>query len=420
MSDLSLHFGQCGNQIGSRFIDSMYNIGDSRERWFYDSNNGDYARSLLIDAETKVTNSLLHSVKKWKFRKENVIVTSGGSGNNWALGYCFNGPKLEESIMEALRKESERCDNMRSITCFLSSGGGTGSGVGSFIIEKVRDYFPNNYIVCNLVIPFPRSESPVHSYNTVLSLSKLYETCDAIITFYNDFLFKQCTNLYKDTEFKFDELNNIIAKQLTSLFRSYDQTFFVPHYISNLVPLNSYKLISLKSCPFIKENSTVFETPMLWKSLVERLKAMLIKTNDNFWDYQEYGRIFSESRQKSSTYYNSLGNMVICNGKGARSAKQHAMKCFQNDILYSSRSSSSHRFVYLADEAQFHNQLQFSTVATNSGVFINRLNKITDGAWFSYIKNAYCHHFQKYGLQDREFSLGFLKIETVIKLYDTL
>ena len=285
----------------------------------------------MVDTETKVVNSLLINVKKWKFKKENAVMMSGGSGNNWALGYFNNGPMLEDSVMEALRKESESCDNVRSLICFLSSGGGTGSGVGSYIIEKLGYFFPKKHIVCNLIIPFPKTESPAYLYNTVLSISKLYDSCDSIITFYNDFTYKQCMNLYKDSEFKFQELNNIIAKQLSTLFKSYGQTSFVPHYINNIVPSTSYKLISLKSYPFVKESSINLEPPILWNSLLNKLKALLVK-NDNFSDNNEFERVFSESRQKSLTYYSSVGNMVICNGNCAGTAKHQATKYFKNDM----------------------------------------------------------------------------------------
>lgn len=419
MSEICLQFGQCGNQLGCKVIDTLYKYNKEREQWFHFTEKGEIARCILVDSETKVVPSLLQE-KKWNYLKENVVITSGGSGNNWALGYYVNGPLLADKVLERVRLECEKSDYVRSIIAFLSAGGGTGSGAGTYIIEKIQDAFPNKYVIGNVVFPFVNGASPVHLYNTVLSLSRLNDSCDAVITFYNDFIFKQCSQLYKDGEFKFAEMNNIISKQLCSLFNVYNGSSFTPNRLQKMIPLSKFKLLSLKSCPYTKENVCTFETPVQWKALIERLMSMLVKNSDNFWDHQNVARKFSASKQKSSNYYKAIANIVMCNGRGASNASQFANASFQNDSLYCKWNLESERFTYLHNNTQLYELPQFSTLLTNSGVFINRLDKIVEKAWSSFMRNAYCHHFEKYGVDKRDFSVGFLKVENIIDQYNSL
>lgn len=72
------------------------------------------------------------------------LVTSyPGSGNNWAEGFCYHGPRHESELLNTIRYEVERCDSLQSFLLLLSTGGGTGSGVGSYILGLLNDYYPH-------------------------------------------------------------------------------------------------------------------------------------------------------------------------------------------------------------------------------------------------------------------------------------
>lgn len=53
-----------------------------------------------------------------------------------AHGYGEYGPKYEAEIMEKVRKGVEACDSLQCFLLFHSLGGGTGSGVGSYLVES--------------------------------------------------------------------------------------------------------------------------------------------------------------------------------------------------------------------------------------------------------------------------------------------
>lgn len=43
--------------------------------------------------------------------------------------------------MNAIRKVAEKCANLRGFLVFRAIGGGTGSGLGTLIFERLTDYY---------------------------------------------------------------------------------------------------------------------------------------------------------------------------------------------------------------------------------------------------------------------------------------
>lgn len=72
------------------------------------------------------------------FRPDSFITGQSGAGNNWAKGYYTEGAELIEQIMDGVRHEAERCDSLQGFQLTHSLGGGTGSGLGSLILSKVK------------------------------------------------------------------------------------------------------------------------------------------------------------------------------------------------------------------------------------------------------------------------------------------
>lgn len=91
--------------------------------------------------------SVVARYKSGKFRdlfdSKSLITHHPGSGNNWAEGYCVHGPNFEQKILKAIHYNAENCDHLHGFLVLFSMGGGTGSGLGTFILKLLADYFPN-------------------------------------------------------------------------------------------------------------------------------------------------------------------------------------------------------------------------------------------------------------------------------------
>lgn len=128
--------------------------------------------------EPKVVNSCLHSKKKnneWGYDPNLTYCKQEGSGNNWAYGYNSHGPECETSVLEKFQSLLEKIDYVQSLLFFQSLAGGTGSGVGTYLVESIKDNYPKYNVINVSIMPHLTGEVILQSYNCVLSLSKIYQ-----------------------------------------------------------------------------------------------------------------------------------------------------------------------------------------------------------------------------------------------------
>ena len=66
------------------------------------------------------------------------------------------------------------------------------AGMGSRLVESLRDEYPFAMQLSACVAPSVRGENPMQSYNCLLCLQHLYTHCDAVLLMENDLLVKCC------------------------------------------------------------------------------------------------------------------------------------------------------------------------------------------------------------------------------------
>ncbi|XP_062297286.1 tubulin, beta 6 class V isoform X9 [Scomber scombrus] len=188
--------GQCGNQIGTKFwevisdehgIDPTGNyVGDSplqldRVNVYYNeaSSHKYVPRSILVDLEPGTMDSVRSGAFGQLFRPDNFIFGQTGAGNNWAKGHYTEGAELVDSVLDIVRKECEHCDCLQGFQLTHSLGGGTGSGMGTLLISKIREEYPDRIMNTFSVMPSPKvSDTVVEPYNATLSVHQLVENTD--------------------------------------------------------------------------------------------------------------------------------------------------------------------------------------------------------------------------------------------------
>ena len=72
----------------------------------------------------------------------------------WLL--IFLGAELVDSVLDVVRKESESCDCLQGFQLTHSLGGGTGSGMGTLLISKIREEYPDRIMNTYSVVPSPK------------------------------------------------------------------------------------------------------------------------------------------------------------------------------------------------------------------------------------------------------------------------
>ena len=75
----------------------------------------------------------------------------------FVLSHISVGAELVDSVLDVVRKESESCDCLQGFQLTHSLGGGTGSGMGTLLISKIREEYPDRIMNTYSVVPSPKA-----------------------------------------------------------------------------------------------------------------------------------------------------------------------------------------------------------------------------------------------------------------------
>jgi tubulin epsilon len=120
---------------------------------------------MMVDMEEGVLDQLCKSDLAELFEPRQRVHDSSGCGNNWAVGYHHYGPQHRHDICAQMRREAEECDSLQSFFLVHSIGGGTGSGLGSFLLQSLEEEFPDVHRICLSVFPSQDDDVITSPYN---------------------------------------------------------------------------------------------------------------------------------------------------------------------------------------------------------------------------------------------------------------
>lgn len=232
---IHIQAGQCGNQIGAKFwevISEEHGIthsgnyeGDSTlqlERinvYYNEAQDGKYVpRAVLLDLEPGAIESVRASSIGKLFRPDNFIFGHTGAGNNWAKGHYTEGAELADAVLDTVRKEAESCDCLQGFQFSHSLGGGTGSGMGTLLISKIREEYPDRIMTSFSVVPSPKvSDVIIEPYNATLSVHQLVENTDETFCIDNEALYDICFQTLKLSNPTYSDLNHLVSLTMSGI-----------------------------------------------------------------------------------------------------------------------------------------------------------------------------------------------------------
>ncbi|CAF1318427.1 unnamed protein product [Adineta ricciae] len=446
MSCIVLQLGQCGNQVGQHVFDTLVEdnqthvnaakstitnrssvdeyVRNSLDRFFIQYDNKLIARALAIDTELKVieqlTNEKAQAKRHWHYEKKCVFEGRLGSGNNWACGYR-NGSLAEEHILEKLRWQLEHADRVDTILPILSLAGGTGSGLGAYAVECVRDELPRSFLLTTIVVPYTSGEVVVQNYNSLLTLSHLYHSTDALLVFENDILQQYAKKLVScsgvDRPTNIHDMNNILTRHLCSFLQPIakkDHSFCDLNYLlEQLLPHTFYKLLTLRCVPQLSDQALDFST-YKWSSLIKTLSQMYINNS-----YLDEG--LNWSLKPFQTRTKSLANVFLSRSYDKEDLDNELKQYFNQSDFYSSFLSPSNYYsAFQYRDKSYLNYEKYLSFVSNCQTPVASLDRIVNKSWQLFGQKAYLHHYMKYDIDEQVFLNGFVQIEQVIKSYNQL
>jgi len=234
---------------------------DRKDVFFYQGDEDRYIpRALLMDLEPRVINKVAMGWGRRLFNPENLFVAQdgGGAGNNWASGYR-QGAEHYETILDMIDRESDNSDSLEGFVLTHSIGGGTGSGMGSYLLERLNDHFPKKLVQTYSVFPSWKDQSDVvvEPYNSLLTMKRLTLNADAVVVLDNSALNRIAVDRLRIENPSVDHINSLVA----TIMAASTTTLRYPGYMNNDWIGLLASLIPTPRCHFLMTGYTPLVLP---------------------------------------------------------------------------------------------------------------------------------------------------------------
>jgi tubulin gamma len=269
---ITLQVGQCGNQVGHQFWSQLcreHAVGvdgftttdvkrtDETNVFFSSNDDKRYTpRAILVDLEPGVINDIRNTTDHL-FNDRNILQSSTGlgAGNIWSKGYDYADSE-KEPFLDIIDRELDSCDNLEAFQLVHSVAGGTGSGVGSHILEMLSDRYNKKLVTTYSVFPESGQSSDVvvQPYNTVLTLKRLIENSDANIVVENSALLNNAIKTFQSNSPTISQTNQLIS----TIMSSTTNTLRYPGYMYNSLTSIISTIVLTPDLHFIVPSYTPF------------------------------------------------------------------------------------------------------------------------------------------------------------------
>jgi len=422
---LNVQVGQAGNQVGEAFwhmllaehgldLSGNYHGSDPQQLerlnvYFTEvdiSGSADkyVPRSVQVDLESGVCERIRSGKLGSLFRPDTFIHGQNGAGNNWAKGYYTEGAELVDTILDVVRRQTEGYDALQGFQLIHSCGGGTGSGLGTLLLSKIREEYPDRMLATFSILPSPKvSETVVEPYNAILATNQLIDSSDLSICIDNEALYEITTRTLKVKNPEFESLNELVARVMcgvsTSLRFPGQLNGDLRKLALNLIPFPRLHFLMPSYAPFFDPNAKSFQMssiPELTQSLFDK-KNLLVACDPRFGRY--------------------LTAYTIFRGKVSSKEAEYAVQQLQT-------KNSNHFVEWIPDNISVGlcsvppvGQKQAATCLANSTA-IQELYKRTHGQFSAmYKRKAFLHWYTGEGMEEMEFTEAESNVQDLIAEY---
>ncbi|KAL4900956.1 hypothetical protein BDW74DRAFT_170512 [Aspergillus multicolor] len=276
--------------------------GDRKDVFFYQSDDTRYIpRAILLDLEPRVLNGIQSGPYKNIYNPENFFIGQQGigAGNNWGAGYAA-GEVVQEEVFDMIDREADGSDSLEGFMFLHSIAGGTGSGLGSFLLERMNDRFPKKLIQTYSVFPDTQAaDVVVNPYNSLLAMRRLTQNADSVVVLDNAALSRIVADRLHVQEPSFQQTNRLVSTVMSAS----TTTLRYPGYMHNdlvgiiasLIPTPRSHFLLTSYTPFTGDN--IDQAKTVRKTTVLDVMRRLL---------QPKNRMVSINPSKSSCYISIL------------------------------------------------------------------------------------------------------------------
>jgi len=144
-----------------------------------------------------------------------------------------------------------------------SLGGGTGSGLGTLLLAKIREEYSERLISTFSILPSPKvTDTVVEPYNATLSIHQLIENADSVFCIDNEALFDICKRTLKLPNPDYNDLNRLVSNVMSGVTCSLrfpgQLNADLRKLAVNLVPFQRLHFFLVSSAPIVSKETSAY------------------------------------------------------------------------------------------------------------------------------------------------------------------
>ena len=253
---ICIHIGQGGVQMGETFWDLLsheHHIRPDRTlsesgMWYGELSFKSFfkgttetstftPRSLFVDLEPSSIDKIKVGTYRNFYEPYQLLSAKEDAASNFARGRYNVGKNIIDTTMDRIRKLVDDCSSLKGFLVFNTVGGGTGSGLGSLVLERLSDEYEKKSKTVVGVFPSSKlSYYPTEAYNAIFASHYLLERQASTYVFENEALHQICQTQLDLEKPTYQDLNGLIAPIMSSVttgwrYPGYDITeHWIPYY----------------------------------------------------------------------------------------------------------------------------------------------------------------------------------------------
>jgi tubulin alpha len=430
---LSVAIGQAGIQLGNAIwtqytkehkINPDGTIDDGNKpttdkdkyftTFFEETSAGQYVpRQVTVDLEPTVVDDVRTGKYSQLFHPEFLLNGKEDAANNFARGHYTVGKEILDQVNDRLRKLVDNSQNVQGFIVNHAVGGGTGSGLGALILERIAvDYRKKSKLGFEIYPSKNLSTCVVEPYNAMLSTHWLLDHTEVSVLLDNEAIYDICKKQLDIKRPSYADLNIVIAKVVSSMTAAlrFDGELNVDlgEFQTNLVPFPRLHFMTTSLAPVINKEKKGHEA-----QTVREITDSCFQKQNMLVAYADFDPVEDKYMAISLNYRGEIKS------KEANATVQWIKQ--QNKVSFVEWCPTGFKIglnetpaATIDGDIMAPNERNTTMIGNNvavSRVFTERITKKYD---MMYSQRAFVHWYVGEGMEEGEFSearedLGFLE-----------